>query len=307
LDPIVAAIDTALDSHKDQHVRAVLARLAAITEDESCAVAMVGHLNKTPSRDAYVRVANSVAFWNAARSVVLVTEDTDVSDDLRLVAQRKANWSRARPIERHRLEEIVLAGTADPDTGDPIATSRMVFVELASDVDGADLLAPRIGGEESGKERQALRFLLDELWQGDWRPSAELKKKAGDKGIAERTLKRAAQDIGVEHESGGFPRATSWRLPQSGRGQARNDGPTGPTGAIPHSSAQSDLAQLPVGPVGPAGIKPGPTSAWDMLIPGDPAYLDLLDRSLAAGHVTGREHRDRRRLHSIIRSTRLAA
>ncbi len=50
VDPIVAAIETSLDAHKDQAVRHVLGGLAQLSEDETCAVALVGHLNKAPRR-----------------------------------------------------------------------------------------------------------------------------------------------------------------------------------------------------------------------------------------------------------------
>jgi hypothetical protein len=142
VDPIVAAIDTALDAHKDQHVRFVLARLRTRAEEADCAIPLVGHLNKTPSKDAYIRVANSTAFWNASRSVVLVTEDPDEPDEGRLVVQRKANDARLRPVERHRIEEIVLPKTLDAETGEAAVTARMTFVEYAHDVDAADVLAP---------------------------------------------------------------------------------------------------------------------------------------------------------------------
>ena len=95
--------------------------------EEDCAVALVGHLNRLPSTDAYLRIANSMAFWNAARSVVLVTEDGDEENGLRLIAQRKANLAALAPVERHRLEEIVLPGTVDPESGKPIVTSRMTL------------------------------------------------------------------------------------------------------------------------------------------------------------------------------------
>src|SRR5262249_32097979 len=73
IDPIVAAITVELDAHKDQHVRVVLARLAELAEDADCAPVIVGHLNKAPTTEVYLRVANSSGFYNAARSVVLVT------------------------------------------------------------------------------------------------------------------------------------------------------------------------------------------------------------------------------------------
>jgi hypothetical protein len=212
LDPVVAAIDVSYDAHKDQHVRAVLATLAALAEEEDLAVAMVGHLNKAPSQEAYIRVANSVAFWNASRSVVIVTEDPDEPDTGRLVAQRKANFARLAPIERHRIEPIVLEGTVDPETGKPIETSRMVFMEYASDVDGDDLLAPR---GRAGKTSRAEDFLAFLLADGDWHESGELKKLAAAAGLNERTVQRGGQDLSVEIDRRGFPATTWWRLPQS--------------------------------------------------------------------------------------------
>jgi hypothetical protein len=240
VDPIVAAFDTALDAHKDQHVRHVLAMLTKLAEETSCALPIVGHLNKTPSSDAYIRVANSVAFWNASRSVVLVTED---EGDHRLVAQRKANYARLHPVERHRIEEIVLPGTLDPDTGLEIVTSRMVFVEFAEDVDSADVLTSRRadGGE---KETKAAAFLAGSLWDGEWDDSAGVKASAAGEGISERTLQRAAKDLGVEADWRGFPASTWWRLASRAKGTPKNDGAT----VEPASLSQKQGAVAPVAP-----------------------------------------------------------
>jgi archaellum biogenesis ATPase FlaH len=246
VDPIVAAIDVSFDAHKDQHVRAVLAELAALAEDEDLAVTMVGHLNKAPSREAYVRVANSVAFWNASRSVVLVTEDPNEPEEVRLVAQRKANFARLAPIERHRIESIVLEGTADPDTGKPIETSRMVFVEHASDVDGDDLLGPK---DREGKTSRAEDFLAFLLADGEWHESGDLKNIAAAAGLNERTVQRGAQDLEVEVDRRGFPSSTWWRLPQSRQGLSHE------FGATVDSAQPSGLRQssAPVAPVAPNG------------------------------------------------------
>jgi hypothetical protein len=207
IDPIVAAVDIALDSHKDQHVRHVLAGLAAIAERHECAIALVGHLNKAPSTDAYIRVANSTAFWNAARSVVLLTADpTSEDDSLRLITQRKANWSRARAVQRWRLEETVVH-----DSGHAHATSRIVFVEDADDVDPETILVSGRPRDDRKLER-AVDFLAATLADGEWHDSAGLKKLAG---LHERMLQRAAQELEVEQERRGFPASTWWRLPQS--------------------------------------------------------------------------------------------
>lgn len=208
IDPIVAAIGEQFDTHKDQHVRIVLGQLAQLAEDLDCAVALVGHLNKAPSTDAYIRVANSVAFWNACRSVVLVTEDGD-DDASRLVVQRKANWARLAPPERHRVEEVLLRDSIDPATGSPIVTARMVFVEHADDVDGAGVLGP-----QKTTKTESVETLLEALLaDGEWHESAGVKQLLRAAGFNDRLAQRAAKDLNVAIESRGFPRSTWWRLP----------------------------------------------------------------------------------------------
>jgi hypothetical protein len=208
IDPIIAAVDISLDSHKDQHVRHVLARLTAIAERHECAIPIVGHLNKQPGSDAYIRVANSAAFWNAARSVVLLAPDpTSEDDSLRLVAQRKANWSRARTVQRWRLEETLVR-----DSGHVHATSRIVFVEDADDVD-PEMILVNVRRRDEGQFERAVEFLEHALDDGDWHDSVGLVKLAVARRISERTLRRAAFDeLQVEHERRGFPSSTWWRL-----------------------------------------------------------------------------------------------
>ena len=213
LDPVSAAIDVAYDAHKEQHVRVVLAELAALAEEQDCSIAMVGHLNKTPSTEPYIRISGSAAFWNAARSCVLVVGNPD--EDERLIAQRKSNYARLHPVERHRIEEIMLPGTVDPDTGDLIRTARMTFVEFADDVDGSQVLVGNGNGEELSSGMEAVRFLVGQLADGRWHPSADVKDAAEAAGISERTLHRARKDLGVEDKGEGFPRVTYWRLSAS--------------------------------------------------------------------------------------------
>jgi hypothetical protein len=213
LDPIIAAIDLPLDAFKDQHVRAVLAQLTSIAEDTNSALVGIGHLNKAPSGDAYLRVANSTAFWNASRSVVLVTEDPEEPDHHRLVTQRKTNWSAQVGVERHVIESVQLEHI-DPATGRPIVTSRMVFVEKATDIDASTvLLAP-----SEKKSTRATTLLASMLGDGDWHDSDGLKTLAGASGISERTLQRAANELGVETQRrGDFQPTTEWRLPVAPR------------------------------------------------------------------------------------------
>jgi RecA-family ATPase len=223
LDPIVAAVDISLDAHKDQHVRHVLAQLTAIAERRECAIPIVGHLNKAPTSDAYLRVANSTAFWNASRSVVLLTADPASDDDTsRLVAQRKTNWARSKPVQRWRLESVLVN-----DSGHELETSRIVFVEDADDIDPETILQTDRTGREQ-KTTQAAEWLRAALADGDWHERGGLAVLAAAVGISDRTLKRAAhEELQVEHERRGYPSTTWWRLSQSGQGFPRIAGPTG--------------------------------------------------------------------------------
>jgi AAA domain len=268
IDPIVAAIDRSIDANQDQDVRHVLFGLVALAERSSCAVVCVAHLNKNPSREAYLRVANSTAFWNASRSVVLVAEDPDDPETGRLIGQRKSNYSRLRPVERWRLEEVVLAQTLDPDTGEPIQTARMIFVETADEIDAADLLAPRPDGDQRRGEADALRFLRSMLTDGDWHDSAGLSKQAASVGIKKRTLQRAAHDLGVEHKrSGEYPSVTHWRLPVAPTSTRARDatGATGGTRLVNEIPIRSDSSRDTPSSVGAAGA----TDAVDAVVNGE--------------------------------------
>ena len=256
VDPIVAAIVTELDAHKDQHVRVVLARLAELTEVADCAATIVGHLNKAPSTAPYIRVANSVAFWNASRSVVLVTEDNG-GDELRLVAQRKANYARLRPVERHRIEPVELPHLVDPIDGRPVETARMVFVEYADDVDGADVLGP----SKTTKTETVENMLAAMLADGDWHEGEDVKKLMRAAGYSERTTQRAAAALGVEYDRRTFPSSTWWRISLAGATAP----PVAPASVAPSSLPQvgatvetaiSSGSEAPVAPVAPAAPTP---------------------------------------------------
>lgn len=271
IDPILGALDVALDSHKDQHVRAVLGRLARIAEERELAILLVAHVNKASSRDAYIRVSGSVALYNAARSVVLVTADPqnpdstepgDMSPVLRIVSQHKANYSRRVPPRRYEIRAIVLEEL--DDRGEPLESSAMHYLEDAPGIELAELLA-EAGVSPNGdqpKTSRAAELLAEMLEDGDWHDSGGLKKLIGAQGISERTLQRAAQALGVESERREFPASTWWRLPQSRHGLSPTFGATGATNENPHKHAaleDMDTAGAPVAPDAPGQSERDPT------------------------------------------------
>jgi AAA domain len=304
IDPIVAAIVTELDVHKDQHVRAVLAQLAELAYEADCAVAIVGHLNKAPSTDAYIRVANSIAFWNASRSVVLVTEDSG-DEDLRLIAQRKANYARLCPVERHRVEEIVLPGTVDAETGEPIVTAKLGFVEFADDVDGAAVLGP----QKTTKAESAETLLEAMLADGDWHESAGVKQLMRAAGYSERTTQRAASVLRVENERRGLATAGSsqtwWRISLAGASaQALASPSLAPTTPSQFGAsvgtARTSRSEPVASPLAPAPVR-GAYGTGRLPLPGDHGYPELvLAPAAKAGQLTTVELAELMAHHNLV-------
>jgi hypothetical protein len=208
VDPITAAISLKLDAHKDRDIRVLLGQLAALAQQLELAVLMIGHLNKAPSRDAYIRLSGSVAFYNAARSVATITLDPE-DEDSRLLAQHKANWMRLAPVERHRLEPVSYL-----HAGQTIETSRLVYVEDAEDVDPYAVLE-HFEPRARTKTDDAASYLLALLAGGAWRKRGEVEDAAAAARISRRTLERAAAQLGVESKREGFPATGWWRLPST--------------------------------------------------------------------------------------------
>jgi hypothetical protein len=206
IDPISAGLDAQLDSHKDSHVRIALAGLAGLAERLDLAVLMVGHLNKASGSDPYIRVGGSVGFFNASRSVVVTTRDPADPDWRRLVTQVKSNYGRLAPVERWRVE---LADV--PSEEGPISIARLVFDEIAADVDRSQVLSPL----SAEKRSEAEALILVELAQGR-RLSADVKAVGVKTGFSAATMKRAAAtlEVVVEEETTESGRVTFWSLPR---------------------------------------------------------------------------------------------
>jgi len=205
IDPVSASIDIKLDAHKDAHVRVVLGQLAKLAEQLHLAVVMIAHLNKAPGADPYLRINGSTAFYNASRSVLTVTRDPD-EDAHRLVAHHKSNYGMLAPVERWRLETVEV-----PSAFGPLVVARLVFLEVADDVDRDDVLAPPPVAEKRG-EAEAL--IMVELAQGR-RLSSEVKAVGIRQGISKSTIERAARglEVVVEEETTQSGRVTLWSLP----------------------------------------------------------------------------------------------
>jgi AAA domain len=206
IDPIVATLGSGTDSHKDQSVRRALAPLAQYAERADVAVIGVMHMTKAEADGLLNRVAGSVAFGGAARSVFAFARDPEDPDGEagynRLLVHAKSNWGRYARSLQCRID----AGTVETRNGSSEQSLLTVLGEC--DVTGADLSS----GGEPGELEDAIEFLEGYLADGEWHQKREVKKATDAQRLAWRTVQRAAKGVSVEYEKQGFPAVSMWRL-----------------------------------------------------------------------------------------------
>lgn len=187
IDPLVAYIPAKLDSHKDQHARVALAPLAALAAKHEIAVPAVMHLNKAAEATSlFLRVSSSTGFLNAARSALLVAQDPDDAD-ARIIAHGKHNLSEAGPSRRFRI-----VGTEVTTDDEPIRTSQIKWCGTSGH-SVEDLLR---SDHRRDPRDKAEAFLLSRLADGPVRFD-EIQRDASTEGIADRTLHRAREELGI--------------------------------------------------------------------------------------------------------------
>lgn len=201
IDPLSAYLGRAArGSHHDAEIRGVLTPLAALAD--RCDIALVGilHLTKDQVRRLLHRVQGSVAFVAQARIVLAVGEDPEQPGRRLFVGVKNNLGPKASPLA-FRISDAGLTWDSD--------------APVESDADR--LLA---GYEPTTRtERRALetaaQFLRDALAEAPL-PSKQLEADAKANGIAQRTLWRAKDELGVKANQAATQsgrRCWYWRLP----------------------------------------------------------------------------------------------
>jgi hypothetical protein len=197
IDPLMAYLGGDVDSHRDQDIRRAMMPLAQLAESTGAAILIVRHLNKSGGRSAIYRGGGSIGIVGAARMGLLVARDPD-DDDLRILAPTKSNLAGPAPALRWRLVGV----------GSGVA--RVEWLGEA-DVSADDLVRPQERDEEAGAVIEAVDWLRDRLVSGS-APARDLIRDAKADGIAERTLRRARDRLGVKATREGFPARTTWTI-----------------------------------------------------------------------------------------------
>ena len=217
VDPLVAGLPAGkVNSHRDQDVRSVLAPIAALAEERDIAVTTLGHFSKA-AMSALLGTGGSIGFVGAPRSIMAFGPDPreGAEKTARVLAHPKCNVG----ITQASLEvKVITDFIGSPFEGNAIETSRAHIGETC-DVSGDDLVQV-----PSGKEKpkvQAMKFLRELLADGPHQAS-EIFSLAEDDGIAEKTLRRAKDDLGVEAYQ--ERRKWYWKLPPDPDEDGEDDG-----------------------------------------------------------------------------------
>lgn len=189
VDPLSAFLGSA-DSHKNSSVRGVLEPLARMAEAHDTALLFLRHLRKSGAANLIYMGLGSIGVTAAARSELFIGEDpTDTSQKVVL------------PLKTNLTDGAAPIGFRLGDDG-------VQFTGL-SDLDPERALA---GGNGKRPEfNKAVRWLHEAMQEGP-RPAEEMLRAAEAEGIAQRTLRRAKDALGVVSDRDG--ETWEWRLEQ---------------------------------------------------------------------------------------------
>jgi hypothetical protein len=163
----MAFLSANLDTHRDHHVRRVLAELAALGEDTGAAVVVVRHLNKASGTNPLYRGGGSIGIVGAARSALLVAKHPE-DDQRRVLASQKNNLAEAPPSLAFALAEAYNGAVRVEWKGETPLNANALLAAPVSEEERHEMTALRdavteLLEENGGKWEGQPRALLDTL------------------------------------------------------------------------------------------------------------------------------------------------
>jgi hypothetical protein len=209
IDPITAllSVDVVREAHSDSHIRAALQPLAELARKHRVAVLLVMHLKKGDELNALHRLCGSVAFGALARSVMFL--GTHALSGRKGIDCIKHNLAptHPEPVEFSLTEE-----------------DGFQWIGIASDLTAQTIRASQVRANRGARGASAEDFLR-ELLRGGPKDSRDVFTEAHDRGIADVTLKRAKEKLGVKARKIGIGEGSrwSWELPETSEEDHRDE------------------------------------------------------------------------------------
>lgn len=201
IDPISSYLGIGkIDSFRATDVRAVLGPLKELAAELDLTILGILHFNKKVDiTNVLLRISDSLAFGAAARHVYGIVNDPD--NDRRLFVKGKNNLA---PMEQKTLAFGVNkreVGT-DKQTGAPIHAPYIVWSSEPVDITATEAMQAAAENKSPSARDNAKHFIEMQLSNGPV-GSKDIYEAAKENGISLATLRRAAQDLGVNIKKDG--------------------------------------------------------------------------------------------------------
>jgi putative DNA primase/helicase len=208
IDPITAYLPESVQTHNDASVRRALTPLADTAQRTGCAIWLVRHLNKDTKGPAMYRGGGSIAFSGSTRAALITAPHPD-QPGISVLARVKGNLSvtvaslayRLVPDDENECPHVQWDGPVDIDA-DRLLRGKDKRLDAPARDDAADLLR-------------------DLLADGPVNASEATKLVADNAGCSERTVRYAAERIGVAktrlRDPAGKTAGWVWQLPDHHR------------------------------------------------------------------------------------------
>jgi RecA-family ATPase len=195
IDPIIA-FSGKTDTDRASQVRDLLTPLVTMAERHSFACIIIRHLNKQGNFKAMYRGNGSIDFMAVCRSAFIVAEDPE-EKGRRILAHVKNSLAPKQPSLSFYIDGGFRWG-AEVDT------------------DADQLLQPSQGPAREAQQLDRAKRFLEEVLSDGPRLSSDVKDRAGKAGIANKTLWRAKEMLGIKasKERGNLSGEWWWRLPE---------------------------------------------------------------------------------------------
>lgn len=205
VDVLMAYLDGAVNSYRDQDVRRALAPLVQLAGEEGCAVVVLRHLTKSPGGSAVYRGGGSIGIVGAARTACIIgldpgDDEEDPNRRRRVLAIAKSNLAPLAPSLAYRIVPAELAGG--------ITVGRIEWLGT-SDHRADELVQPSSPRDE---EREDKENFLAELLDGIDVPVKEVEAAAKKHGWALKALRPVFKRMGgrTQKEGGYFGGQQRW-------------------------------------------------------------------------------------------------
>ena len=212
IDPMSAYVGVGkVNSSSTTDVRGFLTPLKELAEETGVFILGIMHFNKKADvTNAMLRIADSLAYVAAARSVFVVVDDPEIKNQ-RLFVKAKNNLAPDKKALSY-MTGIKKTGV-DEDTRKEIWAPHIIWGAKHVEITATEAMQAEAGGGGAKRAKdEAKGFLLGQLAQGP-KKQTEIEEEAEQSGLSKRTLARAKKDLGIKSKKLGKDEGWEWSLP----------------------------------------------------------------------------------------------